>query len=380
MNRCYKRVCSAQPARKGCLPGRPQGAGRRSLVVGRWWLVVALWLLLLAGCAGARQAAAPTSAPSAAPTRAGPSPVPTPGPGQFANPVIAQDFPDPDTLKVGDTYYAYATNAGGANVQVAESRDLVAWRMLGDALPALPAWAQPGFTWAPEIAQTAGGQGFVLYFTAREEQSQRQCIGAATSPTPQGPFRAAGDAPLVCQRDEGGSIDPASFVDTDGTRYLLWKSDGNCCGLDTWLYIQRVSPDGLTLEGQPTRLIKQDQIWEGRLVEAPTLWKRGQTYYLFYSANNYAGMDYAVGYATAAQPLGPYRKSPRPLAASRTKGAVVIGPGGQDVAVAPDGSTWLVYHAWDTDLTYRTMNIDRLEWRDETPVLDGPSTGPQALP
>lgn len=348
--------------------------------LGRWWLT--LWLaLLLAGCAGGvRQATGPSATPSAAPTRAGPTPVPTPGPGQFANPVIPQDFPDPDTLKVGDTYYAYATNAGGANVQVAESRDLVSWRLLGDAMPALPAWADPGFTWAPEVTQAPGGAGFVLYFTARDTRSQRQCIGAATSAAPQGPFQGAGAAPLVCQTDQGGSIDPASFADSDGARYLLWKNDGNCCGLDTWLYIQRLGPDGLSLEGQPARLIKQDQVWEGRLVEAPTLWKHGQTYYLFYSANSYAGVDYAVGYATAAQPLGPYRKHPRPLAASRTSGAVVIGPGGQDLLVGPDGATWLVYHAWDLSLSYRTMNIDRLEWRGDAPVLDGPSTAPQALP
>ncbi|GAB4208554.1 MAG: glycoside hydrolase family 43 protein [Roseiflexaceae bacterium] len=343
--------------------------------------LLALLLALLFGCAGTSQTAQPTVAPTAvpAPTRAGPTPIPTPAAGQFANPVINQDFPDPDTLKVGDTYYAYATNTGGTNIPAASSRDLVAWQPLGEALPALPAWAEPGFTWAPEATALPDG-GVVLYFTARDAQSQRQCIGAATASAPEGPFAPASDQPLICQRDQGGSIDPAAFTDSDGARYLLWKNDGNCCGQDTWLYIQRVAPDGLTLEGQPTQLIKQDQGWEGRLVEAPTLWKHDNRYYLFYSANNYAGADYAVGYAVADQVLGPYRKSAEPLLKTNSKGSVVIGPGGQDVQIGPDGRTWMVYHSWDLSLSYRTVSIDPLEWQGDTPVVRGPSRVPQPLP
>jgi beta-xylosidase len=32
------------------------------------------------------------------------------------NPVYTRDFPDPFVLKVGATYYAYATNGNGSNV------------------------------------------------------------------------------------------------------------------------------------------------------------------------------------------------------------------------------------------------------------------------
>lgn len=346
----------------------------RSSLLGRLVLLLAL---LLGGCANTSQTSTPTAAP--APTRSRPTPLPTPAAGQFANPVINQDFPDPDTLKVGETYYAYATNSGGTNIPLARSPDLIAWQPLGEALPALPAWAEAGFTWAPEASALPDGR-VVLYFTAREAQSQRQCIGAATAATAAGPFVPVGDQPLICQREQGGSIDPATFTDSDGTRYLLWKNDGNCCGHDTWLYIQRSAPDGLTLEGQPTRLIKQDQGWEGRLIEAPTLWKHTNRYYLFYSANTYAGADYAVGYAVADQLLGPYRKSPQPLLQTSTKGGVVIGPGGQDVQIGPDGTTWMIYHSWDLSLSYRTLSIDRLEWQAGRPVVRGPSRVPQPLP
>jgi beta-xylosidase len=220
-----------------------------------------------------------------------------------------------------------------------------------------------------------------MYFTARDAASDKQCIGVATSDKPEGPFKDEGDKPFICQADQGGSIDASSFVDEDGTQYVLWKNDGNCCGYDTWLYIQKVSQDGLTLEGDPTRLIKQDKAWEGNLVEAPTLWKHEDNYYLFYSANNYAGADYATGYAVADAPTGPFTKPENgPWLSTDFQNGGAIGPGGQDVVVDDDGETWLAYHSWDPTATYRRMQIDELRWEGETPVLDGPDRGPQPKP
>jgi beta-xylosidase len=299
----------------------------------------------------------------------------------FVDPVIDRDFPDPGTLRVGDTYYAYATNVEGTNVQVARSTDLVRWALLPDALPALPGWAHPGFTWAPEVTTTANGRSYVLYFAARDRDSGRQAIGAATSRTPEGPFTPAGGRPFICQDGQGGAIDPSTFVDDHGARYLLWKNDGNACGLDTWIYLQQVSGDGLTLEGAPVRLLRGDLAWEGSLVEAPTLWRRGGRYYLFYSANEYATKRYAVGYAVAEAPWGPYRKAGEPLLATSTEHGPVIGPGGQDIAVGPDGRTWLLYHAWDPrTVAYRSLHLDELVWERHGPRVHGPHRIPQLAP
>ncbi len=305
----------------------------------------------------------------------------TAGPGEFLNPVIDQDFPDPDALKVGDnTYYAYATNSGAYNIQTAKSTDLVNWQLLSDALPTLPPWALRGFTWAPEVTTTTDGKSYVMYFTARDMASQKQCIGVATAAAPEGPFKSSADKALICQVAIGGSIDASSFVDEDGSRYVLWKNDGNCCGFDTYLYLQKVSADGLTLEGEPTQLIKQDQAWEGPLVEAPTLWKHDGKYYLFYSANVYSGADYATGYAVADTIRGPYQKPEGPLIQTDFKNGAAIGPGGQDVVVDDDGETWMLYHSWNSDASYRRMQIDELIWEDGKPVLKGPDKGPQLVP
>lgn len=354
-------------------------------------LATGLLALVLTAC-GAQPAAQqptavpqPTAAPqpTAPPPTAGPTTIPTPGPGEFANPVIDQDFADPDVLKVGDTYYAYATNSGGRNIQVARSADLVAWEILDDALPLQPDWAALNFglIWAPEVTSWDGGRTFTMYFVARDTASDKQCIGVATSTQPAGPFKGVGERPLICQADQGGSIDASAFTDDDGQRYLLWKNDGNCCGLDTWLYIQPVAADGLTLTGQPTQLIKADRGWEGQLVEAPTLWKQAGKYYLFYSANSYAGVDYAIGYALADAPTGPYTKpSDGPLFATDPASGVALGPGGQDVVLDDDGETWLMYHAWDPSAAYRRAALARLTWQGATPVVQPPSRAPMPKP
>jgi len=209
----------------------------------------------------------------------------------------------------------------------------------------------------------------VMYFTAASKSPSFQCIGVATATSPEGPFVAVGSAPIVCPENEGGAIDPSTFVDDDGTPYLLWKNDGNCCGLDTWLQLAELSADGTTLVGETTKLVRQDQQWEGNLVEAPTLVKRDGVYTLFYSANDYGTDAYATGYATAASARGPFTKSDGPLLTTALSGGRYLGPGGQDVVVAPDGSDRLVFHSWDSLYIQRGMNLLPLRWQNGIPTL-----------
>ena len=294
------------------------------------------------------------------------------------NPVLGDDFPDPDVLEVDGVYYAYATNGNNRNVRVASSTDLVTWEEQDDALPDLPGWVIPGKTWAPEVTEMSPGQ-YVMYFTATNYSPTAQCIGTATADDPLGPFTVVGEAMLVCPQDEGGAIDAATFLDDDGARYLLWKNDGNCCGLDTWLQLAPLSADGLSLTAAPAKLTKQDLAWEGNLIEAPTLVKEDDTYVLMYSANDYGGDEYAVGYATASAVTGPYTKHPEPLLDSESLDGQYVGPGGQDVVTGPDGEDHLVFHSWYGGLTYRAMNVVPLAWEPDEgvvrPVVEGASDG-----
>ncbi len=207
-------------------------------------------------------------------------------------PVFDRNFPDPGILRSGGTFYAYASNSApegcifgaveGANIQLATSPDLRAWVLEGhDALPILPPWAVRGSTWAPHAI--ALDDSFRLYFAARHGGHGDLAIGVAVADNPCVPFIPA-VAPLVDSPEAGGVIDPFVFAEGDeggGARWLIWKTDGNSRGLPTWIYAQRLAPDGLSLVGAPFPLIRNDQEWEGAIVEAPTLWKEGGRYHLF---------------------------------------------------------------------------------------------------
>ena len=171
------------------------------------------------------------------------------------SPVFPFDFADPAVLRVGDTYYAYSTNAAIGNMQVITSTDLTHWTIVGDALPVLPPWAITGGTWAPSVVHL--GQYYVAYYTVREAATWGQCISVAISTSPTGPFLDPSTAPIICQRENSGSIDPRVFVDGSGTPSLLWTSGRGV--LPGAIWSQQLTPDGLHTVGPVNMLVHADR-------------------------------------------------------------------------------------------------------------------------
>ncbi len=327
---------------------------------------------------------------AAAPAASAPEPQP------FV-PVYRTNFPDPFVLQHDGRYLAYATNAerDQANVQMAVSPDLVNWaplkdgEKLHDAMPVLPAWAERGWTWAPEVMKLE--DRFLLFFTAREKASGRQCTGVASSTDPLGPFTSEAKEPLICQRDLGGTIDASPFRDADGKLYLYYKADANAVGKPTDIYVQPMTPDGIGLTGEPTVLLTNDVPWEAHVIESPTMVRQGSGYVLFYSANHFGWethqrlSPYAMGYATCAGPAGPCTDAPEnPILYSymdKTAGCL-SGPGHQAVFEA-DGRQYIMFHAHaarggcQNANKGRQMYIAPLGWRDGKPVI-GTSLRPAA--
>jgi beta-xylosidase len=259
-------------------------------------------------------------------------------------PVHDGDFPDPFVLVGGDRYFAYGTQTGDLNLQVMESPDLRRWDHRGEALPELPAWAAPGQTWAPSVLRRGGV--YVLFYTVRFEAAGRQSISVATAADPAGPFVDRSREPLVFQAERGGSIDPSPFVDTDGTAYLVWKSDDNALGRGASLWGAPLQSDGLGLAGEPVEILRHDAPWEKPLIEGPSLATPAEgTYVLFYSGGWWEGDGYCVGYATGPAALGPFRKGTAtgPWLSSEPG---MAGPGGAEVFADADGGWRIAFHAW----------------------------------
>lgn len=263
--------------------------------------------------------------------------------------VFCADLADPYVLNVerpiGQRSFVFGTQTPDANLPVLITKGIVRSEKVQDALPTLPAWAKDGGSWAPSVLPR--GRSFVLYYTTTDAASGKQCISLATSDAAEGPYVDVSSGPLVCPVELGGAIDPSPFVADDGSAFLYWKNDGNCCGVPAQLWVQPLAADGRSLTGTATALLTADQAWEGGVIEAPSMAELDGALFLFYSANAWNTAAYAIGYATCASPTGPCTKVlDHPWLGSSEKAA---GPGGQEVFRDARGRTRLVFHAWDAE-------------------------------
>lgn len=347
---------------------------------------------LLAICAGCGSAqSAPTTSASASTHAASETETEMANATSLASPTstsqnsLIGDFADPYVLHGAGAYYAFATGVAELNLQVARSRDLVAWTHLGEALPALPSWALKthGLTWAPSVLVRR--DRYVLYYTTRDAASGFQCISRAISLRPEGPYSDDSAEPLVCQVGANapfcGSIDPSPFLDSDGKPYLLWKSDENSsrCRTNPRIWAQALSDDGLNLVGPAQTLLAVDQRWEDTIIEAPSMMLYGDRHLLFYSGNRYESGDYAIGYATCPGLLGVCTKVTLATPYLTSTGTM-RGPGGQELFQDASGAVWMAYHAWtDPKTSYgqggsRSLRLTRMAFGPEG--VPQPMAGP----
>jgi hypothetical protein len=139
--------------------------------------------------------------------------------------------------------------------------------------------------------------------------------------------------------------------------------------LKTRVFAQRLSADGLSLEGGRTLIVENDQTWEAHLIEGVWVSEHAGRFYLFYSGNDFSTRHYGIGAAVASDPLGPYVKT-EPLLRSS---AEWVGPGHPSVAPGPDGEPWLFLHAFPPDQlgykAFRALLAAKLAFGPEGPSL-----------
>lgn len=283
----------------------------------------------------------------------------------YRNPVIETlGLADPDVLKVNSDYFLYATSHGkGFAVYVSE--DMVHWENKGLAFddPRGGAWA-PDLYWAPD------GMFYLYYTDNSAERNHRQMlgevkqIGVASAASPLGPFTDHGPLANV-------AIDAHLFEDTDGRLYLYYV-DLN----DGFRIVVQPMADPLSPTGKLQEVLRPSQAWEkrsGDVTEGPFVLKRGDTYYLTYSGTRADSPNYAIGYATATSPLGPFKKYKNNPIVGRSE--TVLGPGHHCVVTGPRGDLWMLYHQKVNDETnfLRFIALDPM-WFDDAGVLHARAT------
>ncbi|MFN2606420.1 MAG: glycoside hydrolase family 43 protein [Acidimicrobiales bacterium] len=326
-------------------PSRPRRWRLPAAVVA---LVVALVAVALVATRGGGGESVATSVPAKLPAL---------GP---ATDVYNGDLGDPFVLPV-DTggpggkvsgYVAFGTGDWPARIPTARSTDLTSWQRGPDALPDLPSWSPPdpknSLSWAPAALQVA--HGFVLYVSLPDAASGQECIAAATSTAAEGPYTVVGDGPLLCQHDQGGSIDPAIVRDRSGTLHLLWKNDGNALNVPVSLWEQQLTPDGQGLRGVAHRLLTASEQWQGGIVEEPAVVPAsGGGWWLFYSGNYFDRPEYATGLAwcpTLDGPCTEARQEPF-FATAQLNQAAQFAPGGMETFRDASGDLWAVFDTWN---------------------------------
>ena len=223
-------------------------------------------------------------------------------------PLVGGEWPDPSVIfSQGAGYTAVTTSNGWApTFRILQSPDLRSWRITGSVFRRPPRWARTDF-WAPEITKLR--DRYAIFYSALPKKGVGTwyCLGVATAPAARGPYRDLG-RPLRCNRY--GSIDPFPVRDEAGVLNLVWKEDGNEFRRPTPLFAQQLSEDGRQLLGRPRELIRNTETWEGSVLEAPAIVRRGDTFHLFYSSNLCCGpaCAYAVGVARSKTLIGPWEK------------------------------------------------------------------------
>jgi xylan 1,4-beta-xylosidase len=328
-------VRNTKPTSNAGKPSTFQAASRRTLSV-RAGRFVGVWILVF----GVSAATIPLDAAT------------------FSNPVLAGDFPDPSVIRVGDDYWATATTSEWAPLfPLLHSRDLVHWEHVGNVFERRPDWAVSSF-WAPEIAEHKGK--FFMYYVGRKRGGPL-AVACATADNPRGPWTDHG--PMVAQ--DAGSIDAVPVTDRDGSRWMIWKEDGNSRKLPTPLWMQKLSEDGTKLVGERKEILRNDTKWEGALIEGPFVQERNGYFYLFYSGAGCCGRgcNYALGVARATNLLGPWEKNPaNPIL---DENAVWKCPGHGSIVTAKDGRDFLLYHAYARDTFIyvgRQGLLDEVTW------------------
>lgn len=292
----------------------------------------------------------------------------------FANPILTNaehEVADPaflDDRPRTQRFYMYPTG-DQYSYDVYSSQDMVHWEKGPKVLEfsqfcpfafAYGPWDSP-MLWAPDTFYDTDSGRYYLYYT--------RCltIGVAVSDSPTGPFTDLGTL-------FDWAIDGHMFRDTDGQLYFYY---GKIHPHQFWHSIEHIWVQPMTnathldRSFRPTEVLKPSQPWEflngggpfKGVNEGPWMVKVEETYYLMYSGADAHSEHYALGYATAASPLGPFIKfEANPIT---VLGSQVFGPGHHAVWRDDAGQHWCLYHVKEgnTPGWNRVISMDPLQLR-----------------
>lgn len=275
------------------------------------------------------------------------------------NPIVSGWYADPEARCYNGKYFIYVTQSSSVyeeqkNIDAFSSDDLVHWTKHEDIID------MSGFphitcaVWAPTIIEKDGR--YFLIFASNDIQNDNEPGGLeiAVSDSPEGPFCAFLEHPLVDRFINGAQpIDAHLFKDEDGTIYLYYGGWGHC----------NVAVMNETMDGFvpfPDQKIFHE-ITPPDYVEGPCMLKYGSTYFFMWSSGCWEDGSYCVHAAASESPFGPFSE---PFTVIERDGVIAEGPGHHGYLFVEETKEWfLVYHRryiGDPEPGHRVLCIDRM--------------------
>ena len=279
---------------------------------------------------------------------------------KLQNPIM--EGADPFILVHENKYYLYFTKESDG-FKVYESSDLHSWEDKGYCLQKGSGVIGDHGFWAPEIIYE--NNLFYMVYVADEH------LAIATSPSPLGPFTQEKQVYL----DEDNMIDGHFFKDDDGQVYLYFVrfNNGNV------IHVAKMNDDMVSINKETeTFLLKAQVQWEissGYLVcEGPFVLKHNNKYYLSYSCNHTQSPDYAIGYATSDNPMGPFTKYAKNPILQKTDKVVGVGHHSFFNRIG-DNHLMCVYHRhYSPEQNYpRQVCLDEAKFIGDVLKINGPT-------
>lgn len=266
------------------------------------------------------------------------------GDGTYVNPPLNADYPDPDIIRVGDTFYfASTTFANVPGLTLLTSKDLVNWDILSHLVPKLddlPLYdlAKGGAyrkgIYAPSLRYRDG-----IFYVAVTPVDQNTRIYSAGDPK----------GPWTYVELNRAAFDPALFFDDDGSAYLA-----TAVGSDGTITLH-------TLDRNATRITASKVIYFIKGAEGSKILKRNGWYYLFNSIPNRLGLTVS----RARSLFGPWE----------TRNQIDDTTGGHQGALVdlPNGE-YYGFVMLDAGSIGRVTNISPIFWQDDWPVWGTPDS------
>jgi beta-xylosidase len=273
----------------------------------------------------------------------------------YTNPILHQDYSDPDAIRVGDHYYMIASSFTSIpGLPILRSTDLVHWKLMGYALKNnIPLdhykKVQHGAgVWAPSIRFHHGE--FYIYYPDPDFGiymiKTKNILGNWSEPK------------LVLAGK--GLIDPCPLWDDDGKVYLVHAYAGSRAGIKSVLAMKEMNASG-------TAIINDGQlIYDGHgidpTVEGPKLYKRNGWYYVFAPAGGVAtGWQIVL---KSKHIYGPYERK-----VVLEQGASSInGPHQGAWLQTNTGQDWFM-HFQDKGAYGRITHLQPMVWKNDWPYI-----------